>query len=724
MHNAANPSVAGLKPRGGVLGPRDLRRIAALWQTAEWPGGTDAYAKAGYQRSFGYYLRRIGHLGLSGGLLIDAGCGGGRWSFAWATRFDHVIGFDVSQPRLAAANWQKDRLGIQTVEFITGNILKIPAPDDTVDALFCNDVISNHAHIEEILKEFLRVLKPGGACYLGLTGPGAAYELTKSGNPQLADLGRRRIYNTLCGRHLSSLVEAIGPGRARNTEAAACLRGGMPTRELLTSLDCRPDQIAAAEAIADDLGQEFSRILLDDLAAINTGARAWFGDRLAGRVWDVDEVYAAAGEAGFGLVERAPDGWLSLKRDGSIEKAPCDNAAPRANGFEGRVRAFEMLLWKPSTKASLENRHPDDQPVEPAGNAIPQRRSGTEWRTTLGSTTYWNVNSKKLVSPIIDSKPPVLTELEGAIITTAHWEPPGGLVRFSTGGVYDRDHNLLPSFLERESYEDLQSQYHRIKNDVILGEEKVENAPILTGKYIYLGMIWGHFGHFLLESLSHIWYLLKADRDLKVVFQQYRPIKIPSYAKYIFDLFDLDSDRILFIERTSIIEHLFFPEREFEIRWKAHPSYADTFREISERSLRLFPYPSTPRSVYFTRRLLKEDPNSPQKSIVNEADVEVLFAERGFTIVAPEKLPIHEQIAIATGADQIAGLKGSALHMSLFCQQSKARLIQISRVQAANQSLIDGLKNMESHQILCEFARMERGGVVDLEVIRAALHEM
>jgi capsular polysaccharide biosynthesis protein len=170
---------------------------------------------------------------------------------------------------------------------------------------------------------------------------------------------------------------------------------------------------------------------------------------------------------------------------------------------------------------------------------------------------------------------------------------------------------------------------------------------------------------------------------------------------------------------------LFFPDSEFEVRWKARVSYADTFRELFERSARLFPVRPTPRQIYLTRRHLNvENERNPRRIVNNEADLESLFAESGFTIVAPEKLPLHEQIAIVGGADQIAGLKGSALHMSLFCQRPKARIIQLVREQAINQSLIDGLKNMENHQIFYEFTAAETGSLVDLEVIRAAMREM
>jgi ubiquinone/menaquinone biosynthesis C-methylase UbiE/capsular polysaccharide biosynthesis protein len=730
MHDAAILSSAPLSKIEDVLGSDEIQRICGLWEPAEWPEATDRYTKESYRSSFESHLERVRHLGLSGGLLIDAGCGGGRWSFAWATRFARVVGFDIAPKRLATANWQKERFAASTVEFIMGDVRKIPADDESADVVYCKNVISGVIPIEPILQEFARVLKPGGICYLGMAGPGLTYERAKIANPPLAYQSRMRIYNTLCWRHLASLVGAVSPGGAWNLETAAFLQQQMSTTELLTCVKGRPDQIAVAKAIEDDLGPAFSQRLVADLAAINAGTKMRFGDRLAGRDWDVDEVSAAAREAGFRRTAWAPEAWLSLKPDGSVEKESCGEARPQSNDFEGRPRAFEMFLWKRVKEKAPKNLRRNVSSVESTGDVDGVRSPAERWRLKVGNTTYWNAKSREIQLPIVDPRPPTLIELEGAIITARtigpRKGPRGGVVRFATGGVYDRDHHLLSEFSEREQYEAAEGRSNRIKNEYVLPEEALAGAKLLRGKYIYLGILRNHFGHFLLESLSRVWYLLKSEPDVKVIFHQYENLgNSPSFVKFVFGLLGLDLDRIVIVTHTSIVEHLIFPQSEFEIRWKAHSSYSDTFRELYHRCASRFPIGVTPRRIYLTRRQLKvKTARDYWKVTNNESKVEALFAARGFAVIAPEKLPFHEQIAIAAGAVQIAGLKGSALHMSLFCQRQDAQLIQICREQTMNQSLIDELKHMEGHQILCESVPTAKGSLVDLEIIRAAVRAM
>jgi SAM-dependent methyltransferase len=330
-----------------MLSAEEVERIEALWRPESWPDFADAYTINGFQYPFSYYVARIRHLGLSGGVLFDAGCGAGRWSFALATVFDRVVGFDSTDRRIATANWQRDRFNITSVEFIKADLRKYPEEDETVDVIYCSSVLLGDVALEAIFRKFLRALKPGGICYVGLNASGYAYELARRDDANLADFGRRRIYNTLCRRHLASFARDIAPGGFLNPRTRACLNRQMQPVDLLTALGAGPDQIGAIETIAADLGEAFSRTLMSETAQINDGTRKDFGDAEAGRDWEPDEMALIARKAGFGRFEWAPDGCLSLRPDSSILKGPCATARPTAYEFQGRLRVFEALMWKP-----------------------------------------------------------------------------------------------------------------------------------------------------------------------------------------------------------------------------------------------------------------------------------------------------------------------------------------------------------------------------------------
>jgi arsenite methyltransferase len=63
---------------------------------------------------------------------------------------------------LALANANKERAGATNVEFLKGEIEKIPLPDNSVDVIISNCVINLSGDKRTVLGEAFRVLKPGG----------------------------------------------------------------------------------------------------------------------------------------------------------------------------------------------------------------------------------------------------------------------------------------------------------------------------------------------------------------------------------------------------------------------------------------------------------------------------------------------------------------------------------------------------------------------------------
>ena len=103
----------------------------------------------------------------------------------------------------------------------------------------------------------------------------------------------------------------------------------------------------AARIVDADLGAAYTATLAADLAAIAAGEASEFSHVRAGLDFEPGEIEVAARAAGFGRFEWARDGRLSLRPDGSVGKEPSPRAVPGPGDFEGRLRVFEMLIWKP-----------------------------------------------------------------------------------------------------------------------------------------------------------------------------------------------------------------------------------------------------------------------------------------------------------------------------------------------------------------------------------------
>ncbi len=100
-----------------------------------------------------------------GQTVLDLGSGGGIDVLLSARRVGpsgKVYGLDMTDEMLALARENQRKAGATNVEFLKGEIERIPLPDDTVDVIISNCVINLSADKGRVLKEAFRVLKPGG----------------------------------------------------------------------------------------------------------------------------------------------------------------------------------------------------------------------------------------------------------------------------------------------------------------------------------------------------------------------------------------------------------------------------------------------------------------------------------------------------------------------------------------------------------------------------------
>jgi SAM-dependent methyltransferase len=100
-----------------------------------------------------------------GEIVLDLGSGGGIDVLLSAKRVGptgKVYGLDMTDEMLALANENKRRAGADNVEFLKGEIERIPLPDASVDVIISNCVINLSGDKKKVLAEAFRVLKPGG----------------------------------------------------------------------------------------------------------------------------------------------------------------------------------------------------------------------------------------------------------------------------------------------------------------------------------------------------------------------------------------------------------------------------------------------------------------------------------------------------------------------------------------------------------------------------------
>jgi len=100
-----------------------------------------------------------------GETVLDLGSGGGIDVLLSGRRVGpsgKAYGLDMTDDMLALARENQHKAGAENVEFLKGDIERIPLPDNSVDVIISNCVINLSADKDRVLREAFRVLRPGG----------------------------------------------------------------------------------------------------------------------------------------------------------------------------------------------------------------------------------------------------------------------------------------------------------------------------------------------------------------------------------------------------------------------------------------------------------------------------------------------------------------------------------------------------------------------------------
>ena len=100
-----------------------------------------------------------------GEVVLDLGSGGGIDVLLSAKRVGpagKAYGLDMTDEMLALARENQEKSGLTNVEFLKGDIERVPLPDNSVDVIISNCVINLSSDKDRVIAEAFRVLKPGG----------------------------------------------------------------------------------------------------------------------------------------------------------------------------------------------------------------------------------------------------------------------------------------------------------------------------------------------------------------------------------------------------------------------------------------------------------------------------------------------------------------------------------------------------------------------------------
>lgn len=184
--------------------------------------------------------------------------------------------------------------------------------------------------------------------------------------------------------------------------------------------------------------------------------------------------------------------------------------------------------------------------------------------------------------------------------------------------------------------------------------------PKLKGKWLWGGVLWMHFGHFLVESTSRLWALdgLKDQID-GVLYIPKRPrngSEVADFQKEFISLMGSDLP-IVCLDTPTEVEHLIVPGQGFGLgrMIEGTPQYHKAMTTMLGKSVK----PKGADKLYISRSGLP----ARRGNLIGETALEQHLEREGYTIYHPQKHDLTHQIATYKAAKQIIAAEGSSLHL-------------------------------------------------------------
>jgi capsular polysaccharide biosynthesis protein len=182
---------------------------------------------------------------------------------------------------------------------------------------------------------------------------------------------------------------------------------------------------------------------------------------------------------------------------------------------------------------------------------------------------------------------------------------------------------------------------------------------------IYAGHIINQFGHFILDSLSRLWFA-KKNPHLPIVWMNGEPYS--RWQEEIAGLVGLNNPTV-FLAQPTRFRRIHVPQTGF------NPETYYT-REFDAFVSAVTPSPIVPgRRCWLSRSRL-----DPKKgSVVGETEIEHEAQRLGWIIFHPQEHSVAEQLAFLSTCEDIAGWSGSAFHAVVLLKKVDSRLHVLSR---------------------------------------------
>ncbi len=201
------------------------------------------------------------------------------------------------------------------------------------------------------------------------------------------------------------------------------------------------------------------------------------------------------------------------------------------------------------------------------------------------------------------------------------------------------------------------------------GMYEYEGEPgYVDEEVLYMGAFQPHWGHFILEYCTRLWYYIQNPQHIRIVmcgFSCEADSIDGNFLKFL-NLIGIEKSQIIDVRKPMQFKRVIVPEQSF-LRDKY---FTDAYRMLIECACQnisvnnLKPY----EKVYFTRSNFA---NSKERG---EFEIKQIFEKNGYACLAPEMLSVEEQMFYIRNCKEFVVIPGGASMNGVFAAKHTKRI--------------------------------------------------
>lgn len=204
------------------------------------------------------------------------------------------------------------------------------------------------------------------------------------------------------------------------------------------------------------------------------------------------------------------------------------------------------------------------------------------------------------------------------------------------------------------------------------GSYEFDECETIEEEVLYMGAFQPHWGHFLLEYISRLYYFNECNRDIKVAYCGFacEPDSMSGNYLELLQLIGIRKEQLIDVRKPLKCKKIIVPEQGF-LRDKY---FSNEYKLMIDRIVDVVLSEHDGRkdniNLYFTRTNFVKTNVAVKDKERGEQMVKEAFESNGYTCIAPETLSFKEQVLFVNSADTFVVPIGGASMNALFTREN------------------------------------------------------